>query len=71
MVKALTMDLKGKGTTVNHPSEKSQDRTVYQLGTRGSDLALWQAHTVAGLLQERGIETEITIIKTTDRKSVV
>lgn len=39
------------------------DRTI-QLGSRGSKLALWQAHYVRDLLQERGIETNIQIIKT-------
>jgi len=37
---------------------------VCRLGTRGSDLALWQAHTIAGMLGERGVATEITIITT-------
>jgi hydroxymethylbilane synthase len=37
---------------------------VCRLGTRGSDLALWQAHTIEGMLKERGVETEITIITT-------
>ncbi len=44
---------------------KNSGETTFQLGTRGSDLALWQAHTIAGLLQDQGIPTEITIIKTT------
>lgn len=36
-----------------------------RLGTRGSDLALWQARNVAGLLDERlGLSSEIEIIKT-------
>ncbi|MCP4573905.1 MAG: hydroxymethylbilane synthase [bacterium] len=35
-----------------------------RIGTRGSDLALWQAHTVQGLLGDLGVATEITIIKT-------
>ena len=38
---------------------------IYRLGTRGSDLALWQARTIAGMLDELGITTEITVIKTT------
>lgn len=37
-----------------------------KLGTRGSQLALWQAHTVARLLQERsGTHCEIVTIRTT------
>jgi hydroxymethylbilane synthase len=35
-----------------------------RIGTRGSDLALWQAHTIEGLLADLGVKTEITIIKT-------
>jgi len=36
-----------------------------RLGTRGSDLALWQAHRVAGLVAERlGLECSIEIVKT-------
>jgi hydroxymethylbilane synthase len=37
---------------------------VLRIGTRGSDLALWQANTISGMLRELGIEPEITIIKT-------
>ena len=42
--------------------------TVYKIGTRGSDLALWQAHTISAQLRELGIEPDITIIKTTGDK---
>jgi hydroxymethylbilane synthase len=35
------------------------------IGTRGSDLALWQANHVQSLLASKGIETTIHIIKTT------
>lgn len=34
------------------------------IGTRGSKLALWQAHYVQSVLEEAGVETEIHIIKT-------
>ena len=34
------------------------------IGTRGSDLALWQANYTKGLLEEKGQEVEIKIIKT-------
>jgi len=37
---------------------------VCRLGTRGSALALWQAHTIAGLLKELGVATEIVTITT-------
>ncbi|MCC3159238.1 hydroxymethylbilane synthase [Hymenobacter sp. 15J16-1T3B] len=35
-----------------------------RIGTRGSKLALWQAHHVADTLQAAGLETEIVIITT-------
>jgi len=38
--------------------------TVFRIGTRGSDLALWQAHTISAMLRELKIEPDITIIKT-------
>ena len=34
------------------------------IGTRGSELALWQANYVKGRLEESGYETELKIIKT-------
>ncbi len=38
--------------------------TTVKIGTRGSALALWQARTVAGLLEARGTRVELVIIKT-------
>ncbi len=35
-----------------------------KIGTRGSQLALWQARTVAGLLERAGTSVELVIIKT-------
>ncbi|GIV43079.1 MAG: porphobilinogen deaminase [Bacteroidia bacterium] len=35
-----------------------------RLGTRGSQLALWQANTVKNLLQAQGFESELVIIQT-------
>jgi hydroxymethylbilane synthase len=35
------------------------------IGSRGSQLALWQAHYIAGELAKLGVETRIEIIKTT------
>ena len=35
-----------------------------RIGTRGSPLALWQAHAVAGLLERHGRASEICVIKT-------
>ena len=38
---------------------------VVRIGTRGSDLALWQARRVAGALRERlGLEAELVIVRT-------
>jgi hydroxymethylbilane synthase len=39
-----------------------------RIGSRGSQLALWQANHVAGLLRERGHSAEIEVIKTTGDK---
>lgn len=38
--------------------------TPLKIGTRGSALALWQARTVAGLLEAAGTRTELVVIKT-------
>jgi hydroxymethylbilane synthase len=35
------------------------------IGSRGSQLALWQAHHIAACLKEQGVETRLEIIKTT------
>jgi len=45
-------------------SDNSANENVCRIGTRGSDLALWQAHTIQGKLQALGVETHIEIIKT-------
>ena len=40
-----------------------------RLATRGSPLALWQAHRVADLLHRAGVETSLAVVETTgDRK---
>src|ERR1700680_1655536 len=39
-----------------------------RIGSRGSQLALWQAHHISALLGERGHEVELEIIKTTGDK---
>ncbi len=39
-----------------------------RIGSRGSQLALWQAHHISALLRERGHEVELVIIKTTGDK---
>ena len=38
------------------------------IGSRGSQLALWQARHIAACLQDRGVETRLEIIKTTGDK---
>ena len=44
--------------------------SVLRIGTRGSQLALWQANTVKGLLAEHGYQAELVVIKTSgDRLS--
>ena len=35
-----------------------------RIGSRGSDLALWQANYVKGILEEKGCEVSIAIIQT-------
>ena len=39
-----------------------------RIGSRGSQLALWQAHHISDLLRARGHEIELEIIKTTGDK---
>jgi len=39
-----------------------------RIGSRGSQLALWQAHHISALLREHGHEVELEIIKTTGDK---
>jgi hydroxymethylbilane synthase len=41
-----------------------------RIGSRGSQLALWQANHVAALLRERGHQVEIEIIRTTGDKII-
>jgi hydroxymethylbilane synthase len=44
--------------------DKSVRENVCRIGTRGSALALWQAHSIQGKLEELGVATHIEIIKT-------
>src|SRR5512146_438376 len=39
-----------------------------RIGSRGSQLALWQAHYISALLREQGHTVEVEIIKTTGDK---
>jgi hydroxymethylbilane synthase len=43
-------------------------KTTLRIGSRGSQLALWQANHVAGLLRSRGLQVEIETIRTTGDK---
>jgi hydroxymethylbilane synthase len=46
------------------------ERPVIRLATRGSPLALWQAHRVAALLDRTGVATSLVVIETTgDREA--
>ena len=45
-------------------SAKGSAIGVYRIGTRGSRLALWQAHNIQGKLRALGVETTIEVIKT-------
>lgn len=49
---------------MSHTHAGGPENGVFRIGTRGSELALWQAHTIEGMLGELGVTTEITIIKT-------
>jgi hydroxymethylbilane synthase len=40
------------------------ERPVLRLATRGSPLALWQAHRVAGLLGQHGFDTSLVMVET-------
>lgn len=42
--------------------------SAFRIGSRGSQLALWQANDIAGLLRARGHAVEIEVIKTTGDK---
>ena len=47
----------------------AQDDTLrIRIGTRGSQLALWQANETARLLTEAGYAPELVIVKTTGDK---
>lgn len=41
---------------------------TFRIGSRGSQLALWQANHIAALLRARGLKIEIEVIKTTGDK---
>ncbi len=44
--------------------QEATRQTSIRIGSRGSQLALWQAHHIAALLRGRGHEVEIEVIKT-------
>jgi hydroxymethylbilane synthase len=43
--------------------KKSNSKSIIRIGTRDSELALWQAKTVQKLLEENGHQTELIPIK--------
>ena len=47
------------------PAERGGSPMKLRIGSRGSQLALWQANHIAGLLRGQGHDVEIEIIKTT------
>src|SRR5256885_12865843 len=49
-------------------SAQNGQPTKLRIGSRGSQLALWQANHISALLRERGYEVEIEIIHTTGDK---
>jgi len=52
----------------NEPSMTTNVTTILRIGSRGSQLALWQANHISALLRARGHEVEIEIIHTTGDK---
>jgi hydroxymethylbilane synthase len=53
---------------MNQPREDGDNHYSFRIGSRGSQLALWQANHVATLLRARGHVVEIEIIHTTGDK---
>ncbi len=48
----------------NSAGKSISNEGICRIGTRGSDLALWQAYHIQGRLRQLGVEAEIEIIKT-------
>ena len=64
---------RGSGLAVVHKSKSeiskgSSGMALLRIGSRGSQLALWQAHHISALLREQGHQVELEIIKTTGDK---
>jgi hydroxymethylbilane synthase len=53
---------------MTHPPNNGVNPTKLRIGSRGSQLALWQANHISALLRARGHEVEIEIIHTTGDK---
>ena len=49
-------------------NDSTHNSTKLRIGSRGSQLALWQANHISALLRARGHEVEIEIIHTTGDK---
>ena len=59
-----------EGGAVERPdAEAASLKNVLRIATRGSRLALWQAHAVADRLRAAGAGTEIVVITTTGDRS--
>ena len=59
---------KSRPPTAEAGSGQGADACSLRIGSRGSQLALWQANHIAAQLRERGHEVEIEIIHTTGDK---
>ncbi len=53
---------------MNEPRNSHAASTRTRIGSRGSQLALWQANHISALLRQRGLEVEIQVIHTTGDK---
>ena len=56
------------GTLCDKTMNSNGNPTKLRIGSRGSQLALWQANHISALLRARGHEVEIEIIHTTGDK---
>lgn len=61
----LRQSKNNKMNTDDRLSQPKQTQKAIKIGTRDSELALWQAHTVQNKLQDLGYETEIIAVKST------
>src|SRR6202007_3054381 len=62
--KARRTEPQSKGR-IRDPIQRGRPSMKLRIGSRGSQLALWQANHIAALLRSQGHTVEIEIIKTT------